>query len=723
MSARFSTGLLLCLAFSLGGAALGAPVAGHVEAWGDNFEGRATVPPGLDGVIAVAAGGHNLALRTNGTVVAWGSNNSGETVVPPGLSNVIAIAAYNFSAALKSDGSVVVWGSPFPEITNIPPTAVGVTQIDVSGQSVIALRSDGTVIAWGIPSSQLEVPPGLSNVVQISILNSHVLALKQDGTIVGWGGNFWGQSSHPPGLSNVVKVRAGQQSSMALRADGTLFRWGGDFDSNDIPAGVTGVVDFDLGFQHALALLNDGTVRAWGFNSSGQGSVPALLNGVTAISAGGNHNLVVTARPVIQSITPPVTTTLGANVTLTVSASREPLSYQWQHKGTNLPAGTNASLTIRSIQPAAGGSYAVYVTNPHGYNYTTTSVSLPPPTIVTQPQDRTVHRGENATFSVTPGGFEPFTYQWLKDEAVLANETNATLVLPTSSSLDSGDISVRVTDIAGGSVTSRNAILTVLDPRPVSATFRPVVDTSIHSSGGNPRGVTTILSGTRGNLINDRGLLRFDLSSIPTNAVLDRAVLRLRMVGAPRNASVSSFRLHRVMRPWLADASWTSTGTLPWSAPGLVEAVDYRSNSVPGELAFGVGDYVFGGAEMIAEVSAWVQNPATNHGWILISNHEGTPRSARHFGSSESTTPPELMISYSFPAETPTIGAIRRESTNFVFEIPGQAGWLYSIQTREDVDVGIWTAFTNAPAGAGLTPILISVPATNAHQFFRAFRY
>src|SRR5687768_512233 len=100
----------------------GAVVSGHVEAWGYQFFGAATVPPGLDGVIAVAGGNdHSLALRTNGTVVAWGSNHSGETDVPAGLSNVVAIAASSFSAAVRADGTVVVWGYNAAEVTNVPP--------------------------------------------------------------------------------------------------------------------------------------------------------------------------------------------------------------------------------------------------------------------------------------------------------------------------------------------------------------------------------------------------------------------------------------------------------------------------------------------------------------------------------------------------------------------------------------------------------------------------
>ena len=183
--------------------------------------------------------------------------------------------------------------------------------------------------------------------------------------------------------------------------------------------------------------------------------------------------------------------------------------------------------------------------------------------------------------------------------------------------------------------------------------------------------------------------------------------------------------MHRLLTPWGAAANWTNaTSGVPWAVPGAEAGRDYSANGTPGVFLFGSGDYAFGSTnELFADLDAWIKNPATNHGWILISNGEGTGGTARHFGSSESTTPPELFVRYSFAAEIPTITGTRLESTNFVFEIAGNPGWFYNIQTRDFVDGGIWTAITNVPAGAGLVPIVISVPATNSQQFFRAFRY
>jgi poly(3-hydroxybutyrate) depolymerase len=69
--------------------------------------------------------------------------------------------------------------------------------------------------------------------------------------------------------------------------------------------------------------------------------------------------------PVI--ITPPIdqAVALGAAAnffSLSVTGSA-PLSYQWQHAGTDLPDGTNRTLTLRNVQLTNGGIYTVRVTN------------------------------------------------------------------------------------------------------------------------------------------------------------------------------------------------------------------------------------------------------------------------------------------------------------------------------------------------------------------------
>ena len=89
--------------------------------------------------------------------------------------------------------------------------------------------------------------------------------------------------------------------------------------------------------------------------------------------------------------------------------------------------------------------------------------SLRPPTIVEQPQSVTAYESAPVTFRVNAAGTAPLSYQWLRGDTVLADGTNATLVLPNVQASQVGGYSVVVTNSAGA-VTSVVATLTVLPP-------------------------------------------------------------------------------------------------------------------------------------------------------------------------------------------------------------------------------------------------------------------
>jgi hypothetical protein len=698
------------------------PVPGHVEAWGDNSLGKTSIPDGLDGVIAIAAGyTHSLALLTNGTVVAWGYNLMGQTTVPANLTNVVAIAASTHSVALKRDGTVVIWGSNDPAVTAIPPNLTGVIGISAGSAYTVALLTNRTIVAWGTSfAGQTNVPPGLDNVIDVSAGRNHVLTLKSDGSIVGWGLNDNGQATHPPGLTGVAAVRAGQFTSFAIKTDGTIFKWGAN-DDTDPPPGVGGLVDLRLGDQHVIGLRSDGTVVAWGHNGWGEGSVPPGLNGVTAIAAGGNFNLVLTRRPLVTEISGPVIANVGATVTFTVKASGSPLSYQWQHKGSNLPQETNSSITLANVQPADAGDYSVVVSNPYGTISPSTLLSFPPPQISTQPKDLTLYRGETATFKVVADGLTPFAYQWRKSDIPLPGATSSNLNLVPMSTADSGSYSVVVTDAAGGSVTSMSALLQVIDPRLATSVLTPAIDTSFFSSGINPRGIT-ILVGTRNNRIVDRGLLHFDLSSIPAAAVIQSARLQLTVVMVPRlPAADSNFSLYRMLTPWDADATWANaTAATAWAGPGTLAGVDYAGSASATQFITGTGPYEFGpSADLVADLQAWRTNSTSNNGWLLKCESEDTRKSARHFGSSESTSPPRLVIDYSLPLPAPTLTQLQLQSTNLTFQVSGTPGWIYAVERRDIVDRGAWIEITNVPAGPATNSIFFSLPLRPPQGFYR----
>jgi hypothetical protein len=60
--------------------------------------------------------------------------------------------------------------------------------------------------------------------------------------------------------------------------------------------------------------------------------------------------------------------------------------------------------------------------------------ALTPPAITSQPANQTVDVGQSATLSVTAGGTDPLSYQWLKDGKILTGATNSAYTIPTTGS-------------------------------------------------------------------------------------------------------------------------------------------------------------------------------------------------------------------------------------------------------------------------------------------------
>jgi hypothetical protein len=96
-----------------------------------------------------------------------------------------------------------------------------------------------------------------------------------------------------------------------------------------------------------------------------------------------------------------------------------------------------------------------------------------PPSITSQPADTAVTVGDPAGFTVSATGDPPIRYQWyFNTNTPLANQTNASLTIYNVRTNDAGGYSVVVSN-NNGSVASRVATLTVLQPAPPAITSQP----------------------------------------------------------------------------------------------------------------------------------------------------------------------------------------------------------------------------------------------------------
>jgi P pilus assembly chaperone PapD len=438
---------------------------GTVVAWGANDSLQSTVPASLGSVIAVAGGqAHSLALQSDGTVAAWGFNLSGQATVPPNLEGVTAIAAgAAYSMALTTNGTVVVWGnqpSPPAGLTNVVAIAAGWFH-------ALALNADGTVVSWG---SQTTVP-GLSNVVAIAAGNGNSLALLGNGTVVAWGDDSYRKSEVPSSATNVMAIAAGGDHCLALQSNSTIVAWGrNDYGQATVPGGLGTLVGISAGALHSLALKTDGTVAAWGDDTYGQTTVSASSVGFIAVQAGGYHSLAIKndGTPYILSQPLSQLQPLTSRATFSVFAiGTAPLSYQWQHEGTNLVGAVGSSLTLFNLKLTDSGAYTVKVTNSRGSVISVTAfltVVGGAPLVSIPPQNQTAVCGDAVTFTVVAGGTTNLIYQWSFQGTNIEGATRSLYVLPNVSPPLAGLYSVSISNDFGLVVTG--AVLTVSQDPP-----------------------------------------------------------------------------------------------------------------------------------------------------------------------------------------------------------------------------------------------------------------
>jgi poly(3-hydroxybutyrate) depolymerase len=149
------------------------------------------------------------------------------------------------------------------------------------------------------------------------------------------------------------------------------------------------------------------------------------------------------------------------------AAGSEPLSYQWQRNGVDLPGATANWITVPAVAEAdSGATFRAVVRNDAGSAASeaarlTVNAAPAGPAITTQPAEQAVLAGQPVSFTVAAAGTAPLRYQWRKNGINIAGATSDTFAIPAAISSDCGaSFSVVVGDGAGNT-TSARAQLTV----------------------------------------------------------------------------------------------------------------------------------------------------------------------------------------------------------------------------------------------------------------------
>lgn len=227
----------------------------------------------------------------------------------------------------------------------------------------------------------------------------------------------------------------------------------------------------------------------------------------------------------------------------------------------------------------------------------------------------------------------------------LAEGVSAAGVVPAHTYTTSGHTGADVRFFAGGvgaaELTGRMentdlfALLAGYDVTSCSkgtACYAATVDVVLRESDPNTaysQGVT--LEGDQAVGATEQSLLRFGnlAGYLPAGCTLEAAKLILH----GSNGSASGVNLHRMLTEWSPESTWSSFGGNGVQTDDIEAAAapDARSD------AFLVGVNTF---DVTAAVKAWLAEPNTNHGWVVVApSSDGLD-----LGASESSRPPELRL-------------------------------------------------------------------------------
>jgi hypothetical protein len=146
-------------------------------------------------------------------------------------------------------------------------------------------------------------------------------------------------------------------------------------------------------------------------------------------------------------------------------------------------------------------------------------------------------------------------------------------------------------------------------------------DTWIAPGAATPRPETyTLLVGADG---MKKGLLKFDVSVLPTDAEVISATLSLRSA-THQSVGDMTVKCYGIKRPWeLSEATWTNaTQTTQWEVPGCGGPSDRDLEPADSVLVTADGTTYTWDVTTLAR--QWVANPSTNHGILFEGEGAGT---------------------------------------------------------------------------------------------------
>ena len=217
-----------------------------------------------------------------------------------------------------------------------------------------------------------------------------------------------------------------------------------------------------------------------------------------------------------------------------------------------------------------------------------------------------------------------------------------------------------------------------------------------------------------------RGLIAFDLASIPTNATITGATLSMFLSRSGPSSAAVNISLSKALRDWgegasdagspggggvqaeANDATWLHTfyDTSFWTTPGGDFSPTVSATTTVSTVNT---TYTWSGSGVLADVQSWVSNPASNFGWVILANEIDVASAQRLNTRENSNNPPQLTVTYQVSTQATNLSTRMR------------------VQTGDNIGIGGFiitgspSATSSGPSGAPKHVLLRAIGPTLSH--------
>jgi hypothetical protein len=273
--------------------------------------------------------------------------------------------------------------------------------------------------------------------------------------------------------------------------------------------------------------------------------------------------------------------------------------------------------------------------------------------------------------------------------------------------------------------------------RPDTITLTPSADTAMmEDSPDNNFGLSTDLpvGGLRrttasGTALRCRALLRFPLDQIQAGAQVTAVTVTISVTREPSGQVASQFELLRMVRDWTegtevgqlgapaspGEATWLTSGFADWGKPGGGSGPDFAGSPSSSVTISALGKATFAStARLVSDVQTWVADPSSNFGWMLLSENESTPETARRIASRESAAANRPSLKIDFVPGTPPIHltlSYRNASVHLSWS-GGAPG--YQVERKKSLSDAAWERMTDV-----ISTTTAEISAPDSAAFYR----